>query len=81
MEARRLIEKSSFEPDTLHVIFQAFDSAWSEIAHQFDGDVEGARRRLAHAILVVARQDSKDAEALKDAALRVMALAGDTARS
>jgi len=64
VKARRLIESSTFEPETLQIIFKGFDEAWSEISHQFDdtGDttVEQARLRLAHAVLVVAREGSDD---------------------
>ena len=35
MDARRLIESSSYGPETLHVIFQVFDEAWGEIAKTF----------------------------------------------
>jgi hypothetical protein len=76
MKARRLIESSSYGPNTLHVIFQAFDQAWAEIADNFRDDardIEQARMRLAHAILAVAWEDN-DADGLKDAALQVMAL-------
>ena len=78
MRARRLIESSTFEPETLHILFQAFDDAWAEIAHHFSGDekaIERARTRLAHAVLIIAREDSADAERLKKDALQVMALA------
>jgi hypothetical protein len=75
MKARRLIESASFEPQTLEVIFKAFDAAWAEIAHHFPDRDSEARMRLAHAVLAVAREDSGDAEELKKAALQVMALA------
>ena len=78
MRARRLIETSTFDPKTLHVLFQAFDEAWSEIADHFDNEpteIEQARLRLAHAVLIVAREDSDDPERLKNDALQVMALA------
>jgi hypothetical protein len=75
MKARRLIESSSFGPHTLHVLSQAFDDAWNQIAHHFGGETEGARTRLAHAVLVVAREDSNDPERVKNEALQVMALA------
>ena len=74
MKARRLIETSTFEPETLQVLYKAFDDAWAEISQHFDGYSEDARTRLAHAILLVAREDSKDADRLKDTALQVMAL-------
>jgi len=78
MQARRLIENSTYDPDTLHVLFHAFDEAWSEIADHFNNEhkeIEQARLRLAHAVLIVAREDSDDAERLKNDALQVMALA------
>lgn len=77
MKARRLIESSAYGPATLKVISKAFDEGWSEIAHHFQGDpsIEDARLRLAHAVLVVARENSDDAERVKKDALQVMALA------
>ncbi|HEY8276806.1 MAG TPA: hypothetical protein VIG52_07415 [Methyloceanibacter sp.] len=36
MKARRLIEGSLYEPETLNVVFQAFDQAWAEIAGRTD---------------------------------------------
>jgi hypothetical protein len=69
--------KFSYDADTLKVIAQAFDAAWVDISHHFHGDpsIEDARLRLAHAVLVVAREDSDDAERVKKDALQVMALA------
>ncbi len=79
MKARRLIEASAFGPETFKVVAQAYDQAWASIEQQFHGEdekrIEEARLRLAHAILVVAREDSADAERLKDHALELMALA------
>jgi hypothetical protein len=76
MKARHLIESSSYGPAKLHVIFEAFDQAWAEIAGNFGEDardVEGGRERLAHAILAVA-EEGDDPASLKDAALQQMAL-------
>jgi hypothetical protein len=75
MKARRLIESSIYQPETLQTVFKAFDEAWAEIAHHFNGDAEDARARLAHAVLIVTREDSADPERLKNDALQVMALA------
>ena len=78
MRARRLIENSTYDPETLHLLFQAFDEAWCEIAGHFNNEpkeIEQARLRLAHAVLIVAREDSEDPERLKNDALQVMALA------
>jgi hypothetical protein len=78
LKARRLIEASTFEPETLQVVCKAFDDAWAQISHHFAGEVtatEHARMRLAHAVLIVARSDSKDVVRVKNDALQVMVLA------
>jgi hypothetical protein len=65
------------DPETLSVVFEAFDAAWSEIAGHFGEmpeTIENGRVRLAHAVLVVARGDSRNPEQLKVEALEVMAL-------
>ena len=77
MKARKLIEGGFFDPPTLAVIAEAFDRAWAEISHHFaDGpeQVERARLRLAHAVLAVAEEQSRNPEILKRQALEVMAL-------
>ena len=56
---------------------QAFDEAWKEIAANFGNEpavIESARLRLAQALLSVADDNSRDVEALKQAALQRMAL-------
>jgi hypothetical protein len=78
MKAHSLIEGSDFPPEALRVMFQAFDEAWAEVSHHFatdEAEKEHARTRLAHAILAVAKADSRDAQSLKEEALRVMAMA------
>jgi hypothetical protein len=77
MKARALISAASYGPETLKVIFQAFDAAWVEIAHHFEGHparVDAARERLAHAILAVADEQTKDAQVLKRTALQVLSM-------
>ena len=77
MKARRLIASSTFEPETLEVSHKAFDGAWSKISDHFAGEdaaTESARMRLAHAVLIVAREDSRDADRPQDEASRAMAL-------
>jgi hypothetical protein len=77
MNARHLIEGASFGPDALKAIGQAFDEAWTQIAANFGNDpaeIEAARLRLAKAVLSVADDNSRDVEALKQAALQRMAL-------
>lgn len=69
MPIRKLVERGSYAPETLAVIFEAFDSAWADIASRFGTDdpaaLEFARTRLAQAILAVAKPDSANASELK----------------
>ena len=77
MNARHLIEGASFGPDALKALGQAFDEAWKEIAANFGNEpavIESARLKLAQALLSVADDNSRDVEALKQAALQRMAL-------
>jgi hypothetical protein len=75
--ARQLIEGASFGPEALKAIWEAFDGAWTEVAPNFAGNantIEVGRYKLATALLSVATQDSREAKALKKAALLRMAL-------
>jgi hypothetical protein len=77
MKARQLIEGATYGPETLKVIGKAFDDAWSEIAGHFSRDglqAQSVRLRLAHAVLAVARDDSRDSDEVKNAALQIMAM-------
>ena len=68
----------TYGPDTLKVMGQAFDGAWTYIERNFGHDakdVEKARLRLAHALLAVATEDDRDVDALKNRTLQAMALA------
>ena len=76
MKAQALISGATYGPDALKVICKAFDDAWAHIQHHFDGDVhqaEEVRLRLAHAILAVATDTSRDPEELKNQALQALA--------
>jgi hypothetical protein len=76
MRARELIDGAIFDAPTVAVVGEAFDRAWEEISHHFpdEPDIERARVRLAHAVLAVADEESRDPERLKRHALEVMAL-------
>ena len=76
MKARDLIRKAGFGRDTLKVVCQAFDEAWSLISAQYasPATIEAARLKLAKAIIAVSRQDSRDPEVLKRLALQMMKL-------
>jgi hypothetical protein len=77
MKARSLIDGASFGPDALKALGQAFDEAWTQIADNFGSEppvIDSARLKLAQALLSVADDESRDVEALKQAALQRMAL-------
>ena len=74
MKARKLIEKGSFGPATLRVVFAAFDGAWSEISSNYSPDqVEAARTKLARVLLSVTNEGVTDAGTLQRLALQLMA--------
>ena len=59
------------------MIGEAFDAAWALIASNFSGtatELEVVRVKLGTALLLVARDCSRDAEVLKKFALQKMAL-------
>jgi len=75
MKSRELLatESPSFGPDAMKVMCWAFDEAWASIAGNYtDASAQGARLELAITILAHARDDSRDVEALQNAALKVM---------
>jgi hypothetical protein len=77
MKARALIDGAAFGPEALRTVCQAFDDAWREIAGNFGNDprdIEKARLNLAKALLSVASEDSRDADALRNGALQALAL-------
>lgn len=77
MTARRLIEGSTYGPQALTVLKQAFDEAWFSIGHHFSSEPEqqeAARLQLAHAVLAVAKDDGPTVEEVREAAIQVMTL-------
>jgi len=75
--ARRFIDGAALGPVTLKAMGEAFDQAWTEVAGNFGNspvEIEGARLRLAEAILSVATDESTDVAALKFDALQAMAM-------
>ena len=75
MRARKLLEDTTLCAEALSVAFEAFDNAWADIARYFPDDADDGRARLAHAVLVVVRDDSRDVLRLKNDALQLMAVA------
>jgi hypothetical protein len=77
VKARHLIDGASYGPEALKAIGQAFDEAWLQIAGNFGDDpidLEKARIKLAHAVLSIADDDSRDVAVLRQGALERMAL-------
>jgi hypothetical protein len=75
MNAHPLIDGTSYGPDALKVLAQAYDDAWAAVAGNFgEGSVEAGRMRLANALLSVANENSRDVETLGRGALEAMAL-------
>ena len=76
MKAHNVILRAGFGPDTLKVVFQAFNEAWSSISAQYTSPatIEATRLKLAKAVIAVSRQDSRDPEVLKRLALLMMKL-------
>jgi hypothetical protein len=76
-KARQLIGSASFGPEVLKVLFSAFDDAWAHLAPTHSANplvIEATRLKLANVILSLAQPDSKDADQIKNAALRIMAI-------
>jgi hypothetical protein len=68
MEARDLIYTATFSPESLHVLFQAFDGAWTELAGDVGGNlesVEAARSELAEIVLDLAKGGPIEGDRLK----------------
>lgn len=76
----RNLDSTSFSPDELKVLYEAFDLAWTELAQAYGSDaarVAFARNTLAQAVLGAAEAEAKgkDAVTLKTAALARFAIA------
>jgi hypothetical protein len=76
MKARHLIGSSSFGPEALKGITQAFDDAWKSISANFGDNplaIEAARLKLANIILALAQNEGGDPDQLKRGALELIA--------
>jgi hypothetical protein len=77
MRARQLIGGAAYPPDTLKVIFQAFDDAWGELGPAVGAEpeaVEAARLSLATIVLSIAKAGPIEGASLRDAALTAFRL-------
>ena len=77
MKARQLIGGASYSPETLKVLYKAFDDGWVVIAPTISGRaeaIEAARLKLANIILSLAKEDSRHSDQIKNKALRIFRL-------
>jgi hypothetical protein len=75
MKARQLIDNSSYGPDELRVLGEAFDDAWVRLAPTVDRRpeaIEAARLKLAGTILDLARCGNFNPQWLADTAVQLM---------
>jgi hypothetical protein len=72
MKARQLIGGASYPPETLTVIFDAFDDAWAEVGPSMGSEpsaVEMGRLSLATIVLSLAKAGPIEREGLKTSAV------------
>jgi hypothetical protein len=72
MKARQLIGGAVYPPDILHVMFAAFDDAWTDVAPEISGRpeaIDGARLSLATIVLSLSSAGHLDRHDLKTAAV------------
>ncbi len=76
VKARLLISNASYGPESLKILFEAFDSAWLQLSPSYGNDpqaVEAARVKLAETILTLAQvRTTLDADELTESALKVL---------
>ena len=75
MKAYKLLEEAARNPVSQLVVFAAFDAAWSEIKNQYPDqgpERDGARHRLASAMLPYVSEEAADPLWLKESALRAI---------
>jgi hypothetical protein len=75
-KARQLIAGATYDPNTLKAISQAFDDAWTSVAHNYASllTVEAARLKLANIVLSLAADGVRDPAHLCDRACRILAI-------
>jgi hypothetical protein len=77
METVELFASDVQDPDTLKILTQAFDRAWSEIECRYvelPPLREQTRRRLADCILQIVKDGIRDPEHVKNSALVILAV-------
>jgi hypothetical protein len=74
-ESSLLFESAAYGPDTLKILYKAFDGAWEQIAPDVSSRAEAievARNRLAGVVLSLASNGAVDAEKLTEDAVQLM---------
>jgi hypothetical protein len=74
MRIRQLFQSTVHQPETLQVVFAAFDLAWAELESKRptpEADREDERHRLATAMLSFVTENMTDPVELKDMTLAV----------
>jgi hypothetical protein len=73
MQRTPLDHSTSFDPETLKILIQAFDAAWPSVASRCHGylNMQAKRERLASIVLDLAKHGVRDVETLKGAALQL----------
>lgn len=75
-EALKLIQDSAFDSETVALMGQAFDAAWSDVASDFETQpqavIDQARTKLAQAVIHLAATGMLEPDMLKGAALDVL---------
>ncbi len=73
MKARDMIAGAAFAPDSVKDLQAAFAQAWEVLAASLpEVEHEAVRMRLARTLLALRSEERLSAEALRDAALKVM---------
>ena len=67
---------ASYDPESLHLLTQAFEAAWREVQaanpNQTEADLAIMRKMMALRIMAAANEGERDPERLKDLALRAV---------
>jgi len=75
MKARQFLQESVHKPETLRVVFTAFDLAWTEMEQAYPAPAssrDAARHRLASMMLSFVSDDTRDPVELKDLTLKAL---------
>jgi hypothetical protein len=75
MKAHNLLKSELQTPETLHVVFEAFDAAWAEMEAEYPEGHElrdAVRQQVAMMMLSFVTDTTRDAQKLKDLTLSAM---------